>query len=239
MKGYKMFDADWKCSGTNNGKKYKFQYRVGETYTHQGKISMCNAGFHFCKELQQCFNFYEAATWNHIAEVEALGEIIEGENKCVTNQIRIVREISFDEIKNVLSNGVNMSNGVNGSNGVNRSNGVNESYGILDCYGVSNALFLANKPQEYTIFGKTVDKNYWDRVQNNLVRLLNGWIPTFNNLKSLYLQYGSDWKLTPIPRAAEISKEEAWRDMPREAIEYIKSLPEFDGDMFYEITGIK
>ena len=87
MKGYKMFDADWKCSGTNNGKKYEFQYRVGETYTHQGEISMCNAGFHFCKELQQCFNFYEAATWNHIAEVEALGEIIEGENKCVTNQM--------------------------------------------------------------------------------------------------------------------------------------------------------
>ena len=90
MKGYKMFDEDWKCLG--------FQYKVGETYTHQGEISMCNAGFHFCKELQQCFGFYKAVTWNHIAEVEALGEVIEGRNKCVTNQIKIIREISFDEI---------------------------------------------------------------------------------------------------------------------------------------------
>ena len=135
--------------------------------------------------------------------------------------------------------GVNRSNGVNESDGVNWSYGVNESYGILDCYGVSNALFLTNKPQEYTIFGKTVDADYWDEVRNKFFKLLNGWTLTFNNLKSLYLRYGSDWKLTPIPRAREISKEEAWRDMPREAIEYIKSLPEFDGDMFYEITGIK
>ena len=113
------------------------------------------------------------------------------------------------------------------------------SYGILNCYGVSNALFLANKPREYSIFGNTVDADYWDEVRNKFFKLLNGWTPIFNNLKSLYLQYGSDWKLTPIPRATEISKEEAWRDMPREAIEYIKSLPEFDADMFYEITGIK
>ena len=42
-----------------------------------------------------------------------------------------------------------------------------------------------------------------------------------------------------MTRIRKDGKEEAWRDMPREAIEYIKSLPEFDGDMFYEITGIK
>ena len=72
-----------------------------------------------------------------------------------------------------------------------------------------------------------------------LQKKLNGWTPTFNNLKSLYLKSGSDWKLTPIPNAKEISKKEAWGSMPKEAIEYIKSLEEFDKDMFEEITGIE
>ena len=67
----------------------------------------------------------------------------------------------------------------------------------------------------------------------------DGWKPTFNNLKSLYLKSGREWKKTPIPNAEEISKEEAWKDMPKEMVEYIKSLPEFDAEMFFEITGIK
>ncbi len=63
------------------------------------------------------------------------------------------------------------------------------------------------------------------------------WSPTFNNLKSLYLKNGSDWTKTPIPRAAEISKKEAWADMPEEMRHYIKSLPEFDEKIWNEITG--
>jgi len=58
-------------------------------------------------------------------------------------------------------------------------------------------------------------------------------------LKSLYLKHGEQWELTPIPQAQEISKIEAWKDMPKEAIEYISSLEEFDAEIFEEITGIK
>ena len=31
---------------------------------------------------------------------------------------------------------------------------------------------------------------------------------------------------------------EAWKDMPREAIDYVKTLPEFNAEMFKRITGI-
>ena len=137
------------------------------------------------------------------------------------------------------SYGVNKSNGVNLSYGVNESKGVNLSYGILNSYGVSNALFLANKTQTYTIFGKNVTKEKFNEVWKIFHKKLNGWVPTFNNLKSLYLKSGSDWELTPIPNAKEISKKEAWGSMPKEAIEYIKSLEEFDKEMFEEITGIE
>ena len=100
-------------------------------------------------------------------------------------------------------------------------------------------MFLTNKPRAYSIFGKEVTEERYSKVRGKLHDKLNGWKPTFNNLKILYIKNGSDWKLTPIPNAEEISKEEAWRDMPKEAINYVKSLPEFDSDMFFEITGIR
>ena len=122
--------------------------------------------------------------------------------------------------------------------GVNGSDGVSWSFGILNSYGVDRALFLANKKRVYLIFGKEVSEGRFLEVENNLYRKLGSWRPTFNNIKALYLKNGSDWKLTPIKNAEEISKQEAWKDMPREAVEYIASLSEFDADMFFEITCI-
>ena len=136
------------------------------------------------------------------------------------------------------SDGVNGSFGVNRSNGVNGSDGVNGSFGILNSYGVDRALFLANKKRVYLIFGKEVSEGRFLEVENNLYEKLGSWRPTFNNIKALYLKNGSDWKLTPIKNAEEISKQEAWKDMPREAVKYVASLSEFDADMFFEITCI-
>lgn len=39
IKGYKVFNPDWTCRG--------FQYKVGETFVHNGDIEMCGSGFHF------------------------------------------------------------------------------------------------------------------------------------------------------------------------------------------------
>ena len=137
------------------------------------------------------------------------------------------------------SDGVNRSNGVSGSNGVNGSDGVNRSFGVYGSFGVDCALFLANKPRTYTIFRKEVSEKRFNNVYANLTDTLHDWRPTFNNIKSLYLKSGSDWIKTPIKDAERISKKEAWADMPKEAIDYIKSLPEFDADIFTEITGIE
>ena len=136
------------------------------------------------------------------------------------------------------SYGVNWSYGVNRSYGVNGSDGVNMSDGVINSYGVDHALFLADKPREYTIFGSKVSKGRFSAVQNTLLEKLNGWRPVFNNIKALWLANGSDWQLTPIQNAEELSKQEAWSGMPKEAIDYVASLPEFDADMFFKITGI-
>ena len=47
-KGFKAFNADWT---TMNNTKFK----KGQTYSRKGKPIICQYGFHFCKELKNCF----------------------------------------------------------------------------------------------------------------------------------------------------------------------------------------
>ena len=56
----------------------------------------CSRGFHFCKELKDCFKYYEFNPNNKVAKVVALGEIDEtsDHSKCCTNKIQIVEEKS-------------------------------------------------------------------------------------------------------------------------------------------------
>ena len=221
--GYKMFkvdtDGSWYCDGGGR----RFYYEVGKTYEVEDKPQCCDRGFHFCEKLEDCFEYYDCVTWNKIALVEALGDVAKSNNndKCSTNKIKILKEISFKDIPKIMKTGVS------------------RSYGILNSYGVDNTLFLANKPQTYSIFGKEVSESYYTSVFVEFKEKLNGWAPTFNNLRGLYQKFGCEWKFVPIPEAEEISKEEAWRDMPKEAIGYISSVPEFDAEMFKEITGIE
>lgn len=62
---------------------------------------------------------------------------------------------------------------------------------------------------------------------------------TLKQLNELYDESGKEWSKTPIPLVKEKSKKDAWKDMPIEAINYLKSLPEFDAEIFKEITGIE
>ena len=129
--------------------------------------------------------------------------------------------------------------GVNRSDGVNCSDGVNRSFGIHNSYGVDNALFMADKPRQCSIFGKAVTEERFNEVWRELQLKLNGWLPSYNNIKSLYLKAGSDWKLTPIANAEKLSVKDAWAGMPKEAVDYVRSLPEYDAEMFAKITGME
>ena len=51
MKGYKGFNSDLTC--------LDFQYEVGKTYHQDGDLQVCSNGFHFCKNLTDCFEFYD------------------------------------------------------------------------------------------------------------------------------------------------------------------------------------
>ena len=99
VKGYKVFNADWTCRG--------FQYVVGETFEEDVIPSCCNKGFHFCTKASDCFSYYQFDSNNKVAEVEAIGKIDTNpvDSKCCTNKIRIVRELSWDEVLEIVNIG--------------------------------------------------------------------------------------------------------------------------------------
>ena len=251
LKAYKVFNNNWTCNG--------FQYEVGKRYKFDDEIEMCSKGFHACEKLEDCFKYYASVQWNKIAEVIIHGKVLKNneDSKVCTDDIEIVKEISFDEIKEVIKKGVDWSEGVANSNGVDRSEGVAwsngvawskgvarsegvaSSIGILNCSGISKSIFTHNKKPDYLLFNKKITEKKYSEIMKELNSKLNGWTPTFNNLKSLWIKAGNDWKQTPIPNAAEIQKEVALKDMPKEAIDYLRGLKEFNSKIFFEITGIK
>ena len=97
VKGYKVFQPDWTCRD--------FQYEVGKTYYHEGSIGLCSSGFHFCERLVDCFNYYPFNPENKVAEIVATDEVIKGDDKSVTNNIEIVRELSWNDVLNLVNTG--------------------------------------------------------------------------------------------------------------------------------------
>jgi len=62
MKGYKGFNKDWTCKSV--------KFKIGKTVTHDGELSMCKSGLHFCEDPLDVLRYYGPATSNY-AEVEA------------------------------------------------------------------------------------------------------------------------------------------------------------------------
>ncbi len=98
--GYKGFEPNMTCQG--------FQYEVGQTYEHDGNIGLCEAGFHFCRKMADVLNYYNRHDCRY-AVVEALGEVIDGEDKSVTDRLRIVRELTREEVFKEMAAGAGMS----------------------------------------------------------------------------------------------------------------------------------
>lgn len=91
---YKGFNADLTCRG--------FQYKIGETFTYDKSLWICNRGFHCCHKLKDVFKYYSNNKKNVFGIVEILGKEVKDSDKIATDKIRIVRLLSDEEISEII-----------------------------------------------------------------------------------------------------------------------------------------
>ena len=109
VKGYKVFNPDWTC----RDKRYTCPGEFEET----GELRVCGNGMHFCKKAADCFNYYKFDPRNHVAEVIACGAVLEEGDKCCTDKLKIVREIPWAEVLEIVNSGTGNSGNGNSGDG--------------------------------------------------------------------------------------------------------------------------
>jgi hypothetical protein len=98
MKGYKAMNSGMTCRG--------FKFEVGKRYKHDGELSICNSGFHFCKCASDVFEYYDFDLEKTIVcEIIAHGKVLSDGNKSVTDEIEIVRVIQNEELLKLINTG--------------------------------------------------------------------------------------------------------------------------------------
>ena len=98
IRGFKVFNPDWTCRDK--------QYTCPGVFEEDVIPSVCDRGMHFCKRAADCFNYYSFNPENKVAEVIALADrTVEDGDKCATNYLEIVREISWQEVLEIVNTG--------------------------------------------------------------------------------------------------------------------------------------
>jgi len=166
----------------------------------------------------------------------------------VSNGVADSRAIS---VSNGISNSncISVSNGVADSRAIYFSDGISNSYGIYDSYGicgsegVTNHIFCANKKKEYKLFKDIISESRFNEVMIKINELNDGWFPKTNNAFELYVGSGKEWSkvdASKIKSTKNIKTQpiNAWQDMPQATVDYIRSLDEYDADIFNAVTGL-
>ena len=278
-KAYKVFNSDWACRDK--------VYKVGKTYSMNKAPIICERGFHYCPKLLNCFRYYDFNPKNKVAEVEVLGDIAvspEGDKEC-TNKIKIVREISWHEVLDLVNTGKNNTGICNTGdyntgdyNTGNRNSGDynSGSYNTGDCntgnrntgdyntgnrnsggYNTGNCnTGNYNSCNFSTGFFNSIEQPiYFFNKETTLTR------SDLFNLKGL--DVASLLELSEWIYASDMTEEEKqqhpeykttngylktytykqawtnlWKKLNKEDKQAIKDLPNFDKEVFKEITGI-
>jgi len=87
INGFKATNKDMTCRD--------FQFELGKTFKHNGKIIPCASGFHFCQNIESIQEYYNADC--RIFEVVSGENSIEHYDKTVTDQITFLKEIDYSQ----------------------------------------------------------------------------------------------------------------------------------------------
>jgi hypothetical protein len=117
--GYKGFKKDIKglyCQPEQT----KTYYKVGKIYIVKGELSLCKNGFHFCEHINSVHDYYHILN-DVICEVEILGDVVTDGTKSCTNKIKILKELTKQQVLTLSNNGYD-NTGVQNSGNWNSGN---------------------------------------------------------------------------------------------------------------------
>ena len=233
----KGMDKNMRCSG--------FQFEIGKEYkieTNGRPLELCSdTVFHYCKSLSQVHNYYSCKNEeNRYFEIEVLGEEVTDGEKCGSNHIKIVREIVGAELAALK--------GLNGTNtGLFNSGYMNSgdrNSGVANKCNYSNGVFCNEDDMNIRIFNKPSGMSLRDFYRSRYWSALCG--AEFNLTELVYY--------TDEEKAADPEKERKggylkvnsyeeswakwWEALSEEDKQTIKEIPNFDPEIFKNITGI-
>ena len=260
----KGFDKNLCCRGMQFeiGKTYETGAKDNEISLCSDTV------FHYCDSIQKVHDYYSCApdSQNRFCEIEVLGAEVSDEEKCGSNKIRIVREIVGDELNTLLGliNGnTGLFNTGNRNSGYRNSGNMNSGYwnsgdwnsgdwnignmnsgdrnsgnmnsgdmnsGDWNSCNDSNGIFCNESDRNIRIFNRPSGMSLWDfrrsRYYDALVSKpfeLTWWDEESKSLKTRsYKEACAIW----------------WESLTKENKEIIQQIPNFDADVFFDITGI-
>ena len=214
MKGYKAFLPNMTTQHGDDA-----VYEVGKTYTVEGEIKICENGYHFCKKCIDVYDYYSKPC--RICEVSVTGAVQTQGNKSVGRKLKILRELTADEISSLCNSG-NWNSG-----------DWNSGY----CNTTEPTVRLFDHQTDITF-----SDFKWSRAYGLLCH-----IPS-DCLTWKYREYMTDDEKAAHPEhettggflyLEKADRQAWWESLSDESKVAITSMPYFDAEKFFICTGIK
>ena len=244
MKGYKAFLSDMTTKHGDNT-----VYEVGKTYTVEGEVKICENGYHFCKKCVDVYDYYSKSC--RICEVNVTGAVQTQGNKSVGRKLKILRELTADEISSLCNSGNRNSGYCNSGdwNSGNRNSG-NRNSGDWNSgdwnSGNRNSGYCNTTEPTVRLFDHQTDITFSDFWQSRAYSLLRN-IPS-DCLTWKYSEYMTDDEKTAHPEhettggflyLEKVDRQAWWESLSDDNKATIISMPYFDADKFYKCTNIR
>nr|DAV29720.1 MAG TPA: pentapeptide repeat protein [Caudoviricetes sp.] len=249
MKGYKAFLPNMTTLHGDDT-----VYEVGKTYTVEGEIKICENGYHFCKKCVDVYDYYSKPCC--ICEVSVTGAVQTQGNKSVGRKLKILRELTADEISSLCNSG-NWNSGNCNSGNWNSGNWNSGNWNSGNCNsgywnsgncnsGNWNSGYCNTTEPTVRLFDHQTDITFNDFRQSRAYGLLCS-IPS-DCLTWKYSEYMTDDEKAAHPEhettggflyLEKAARQAWWESLSDESKAAIISMPYFDADKFYMCTNIR
>ena len=249
MKGYKAFLSDMTTKHGDNT-----MYEVGKTYTVEGEVRICENGYHFCKKCVDVYDYYSKPC--RICEVSVTGAVQTQGNKSVGRRLKILRELTADEISSLCNSGnCNSGNWNSGNRNSGNCNSGNRNSGNCNSgdwnsgncnSGDWNSGYCNTTEPTVRLFDHQTEITFSDFRQSQAYGLLCS-IPS-DCLIWKYSEYMTDDEKAAHPEhettggflyLEKADRQAWWESLSDESKAAITSMPYFDAEKFFICTGIK